>query len=274
MAMAGHLLADPAAGESPMVPMAFCATRGGQAGADMMGLPGQGPGGGTLAPGADDQVVQSVVRTTSAVMGLLGEEVAGMAAEPRGSRSSPALADALAWFFDRWAATYLMPDPRDYRVIATLSPRLVAAYGHPNDAEAAAPAGEGPPRGMQVLDFLVQHLSQLTALWASDHEVLPKSLQALQRLVSRSRTAPLLTQLPAWWDVERAQSLEGAGAQGVLAGLQRLPGPPHPPPTPCAALPDSPRPRRPAWVPNPQPMRAARSLRSSSAAASPPPTRR
>lgn len=116
LGFAGHLLADEAKGEAPLVPETLRALSQAAARAAPPSSAG-GAGGGIAALAESDPVI----RASSAALSLCE-------AEAGGSGQSPLLTAQVLWFLARWARTYALPDAGLYES-RPLSKALAACYG-------------------------------------------------------------------------------------------------------------------------------------------------
>lgn len=156
---AGHLLADEARGETPLVPDALNAVswtavrnNGLSDVASALLAPPAAPGDAEARAALRPQVLAAlagcdpVARLSNAVLAAAAFEVARLLASPSSHGLSPLLSTQLLWFAGRWARTYLLPSAGTYSRDAPLSPSLRLLYGaDAGGVGAVDDDGSGPP---------------------------------------------------------------------------------------------------------------------------------
>jgi hypothetical protein len=147
--IAGHIIADGAFGETPIIP------------ASMLQLSKETPGG-------SDPVV--MIATT--IFGILDSLSSFPSNSVEHSNCSPLLLETLLWFCDRWSSSYLFPNINEYSDLSVSLQQSFSIQGG----------------GAQILGFLLTKCHQQSMLWYSDIDVVQSLVKLLQGL-SKNRTA-------------------------------------------------------------------------------------
>ncbi|KAI8814795.1 hypothetical protein BJ742DRAFT_189682 [Cladochytrium replicatum] len=142
----GHIIADYAEGEKNMIPRSILHWTGKSEGASFFEVV--------------DLVFQCLdILTVEADSNLLSD-------------ISPALAESLLWFVQRWCSTYLLLVPSDYY---SLSKTMIEAF-----------STEG--RGIVILDFIIQIVRKNFIIWNANEEVLKQCLRIIDEFSKNGET--------------------------------------------------------------------------------------
>ncbi|KAH6579221.1 hypothetical protein BASA50_009139 [Batrachochytrium salamandrivorans] len=147
--IAGHVLADSADGEKPLIPTSL------QQLSTHIYTSGNDP----------------CVALPTCIFNIL-DLVTVDPKSPMHAVTSPLVVETLLWFVERWGCTYLFVDPSDYK---NLSPSFVNAFGK---------AGGAP----QATEFLLDKIQRNFVAWHADLDVVGQIISVLEGLSGNKDT--------------------------------------------------------------------------------------
>eukprot|EP00850_Spirogloea_muscicola_P004607 SM000020S05957 [mRNA] locus=s20:65065:72952:- [translate_table: standard] len=205
--MTGHVLADPAVGETPMVPDSI-------ANLQHHGAQAQHP---------------AVVAAESA----LGVAALGLDNDIRSAIFSPRLMEAVIWYLGRWSATYLFPSSTmppaltSEPVLAQHSQSvangtLVNGLGTGARAALVAAFGEqGEGKGVQILLAVLQLAFIGLTAWPGETDLQRTVCRHLLRsLVQRKEICQQVVKMEPWQQLAQAFAIRGAALTRLSSPLQ------------------------------------------------------
>ncbi|KAI9271756.1 armadillo-type protein [Phascolomyces articulosus] len=142
--ISAHVLADPGAGEQPMIPDSLMHLSGSQ----------------TLE---DDQVT-NLSKLILEIFRFLSSFGANTI---EASNCSPQVAETLIWYMERWSKTYVLLDENEY---GYMSPNIARAFGRPGPSDGL---------GLEIIDFFIDQIKANFVLWSADPDVLVQIIRWL-----------------------------------------------------------------------------------------------
>ncbi|KAI8926272.1 armadillo-type protein [Entophlyctis helioformis] len=159
--IAGHVLADAADGEKPMIPRSLLQL--------------------SLAMQQGNDPCIGLPTCLFNILDLLTVEPGS----PQSQACSPLLVETLLWFVQRWGCTYLFVDPSDYERI---SPSILNAFG----------SSGGAP---QALNFLLDKIQRNFVIWHAEADVVCQIVAVLDGFAANKFTRDALIQSPKFNEV-------------------------------------------------------------------------
>jgi len=167
----GHLVADAGKGESPSVPPEILEVS-------------------EKFPETNDPII--ILSQNMLMLILLEGEC--LKKEVTRAKMSPLLSTTLAWFMERWARTYLMPDES-----REVSPNITKVFGVQEGKVPTATQG-----ALQIIDFMVKKAVLNFEFWSGQIETLKGSVKILLTLAQMFYPPIFLIEIPSY--VELIQS--------------------------------------------------------------------